>query len=768
MNIMFANVTIINVPITLELEYTIPVSIESSIAVGSLVVAPLGVRKAFGVVVDIYERKRANAEALEIDEIVETVPAISGKRISFARDYSTAAAQPLGQILRKMLPIDLGVEIEKRSLDMADMEDDAFADAALRSRSNWNSKNIDRYQLVTKRVAKKLSRTFEPAPGSEYLAQSLGFGRVKAAAERRSEAYEYIRREGPVADQWIIASSGCVGEDIKWLLANGYIRRAENTPKTGLAALRSSMALPAVENDPLVFLNGQTTVYQYDSGPKVIEVFRSEIEKVISMGKFVWLIYSETFEVEAAVDHFRTNANVDVSVYHGKMSDRERIETWNEVFKGNILFVIGTLDALFLPANEPGLIIIDEPQDCRSHATQKLVLNAEIIADALRNQFGTTNIYASALPSVIDQFNARYKVPNHFGGVSVLKTDQENTVKPNAMIVDMAAELKEGNLSVISIALRNSILQSISNGKPSLIYLNRKGYANYIFCRECGYVRRCETCGTIVRVRDQKRTGSKIERCEQCGVENNIETLCPKCGSKNYRPFGAGIKMIEEACRKFAPEARIALWEGGRGMERGEITYARLMNGEIDILIGTQAISKNIPFPSLGTLGFALAESGFNHPDPFTVENFFRVHLDLIAKAAVETNLILQTYQPKEPLWRQLIENQKAAFIESQLNARSLVGFPPFSAMIILTYRHPNIEYCVRMMENTRRKVIQLVNDHTIENFMIQELPLDETRITPSYASRLILRNFPVNLLDGLAIDSGWRVDVAPNSITDL
>lgn len=795
---MYANVSIINVPIALELEYSIPISLEDTISIGHLVVVPLGPRKEFGIITEIYNIRRMDAIVLDIDSLVLIIPPIDKNRILLSREIAKVTGQPTGVFLQKMLPVELGVAIEKQyaigEYDPDDLAKDLSDFVPSLSKRIDNEGMISRknlttgervtivrmerkgaltstYKLVQKISSKRENKKkFQLGLGAEYIAETHGFGRMKASADRRREAFEYIKREAPVVDQWIFASSGCNKEDLKWLLEHGLIIKTSNENRKVQGRLiggqTSASSATNITGSKVNYQTNSIYIFRHSQGALVIEEYRKEIIRTLEQKKFVWLIYPETFEADTAAEYLATNGGLDPTVFHSGISMSRRAEIWHEIYTGKVQFVIGTLDALFLPAPEPGLIIIDEPQECRSHAEVSMVIIAKVIADAIHHYFMTKNFYSSVLPSVTDHFESKYRIPNLFGDQVAFITNPETIERLNSFIVDMGAELKQGNLSVISSTLKKSIQQSIAAGLPTVLFLNRKGYANYIFCRDCGTAHRCESCGAIIHVRDGQ--GAIVEACTQCGKSNRIPAICPSCESKNFRPFGAGIKMVEAACRVFAPDARIALWEsGGKGSARGEITYARLMNGEIDILIGTQAISKNIPFPEIGTLGFVLAESSFNHPDPFRIESAFRLHLELLSKADKGTTIVLQSYQPHERLWDQLLSGDKDSFIDEQLAARSLIGFPPFGSMIKLTYRHSNIETCIISLEETKRKVIQLVNNEGIENFAIQEFPPDSARIQRLYPCHLILRNFPVDRIDQLALRAGWRVDVSPNSLTE-
>lgn len=788
---MFATVSIINVPIALDLEYSIPEILAQEITIGDVVYLNLANQKALGVVVDTYSKQRTNLTTQSIIQKITEIPPLDPNRIRIANDLSRILLQPRGRFLRKMLPVKFAIDIARVytlrdegdisavSRDLSDLleklnKSGTLVSNRLSKKTNEDLRSLSKKRivdssltLVRKNIKNSRVKVYEALPAAEFLANKLVFGKTELVAERRREAFDHILREGPVRDSWIIASTGCRPEDLKWLVEHELIQLTDQPEN--LVELPSSDRPLRITNHAFSetrsteFNENKIYVYQQDRSTDIFQFYFQLITQERARGKFSWLIFPEIFEVEKAAELFSNQFGFIPTVFHGRLSENRRVEIWNDVNEGQIDILFGTVDALFLPVQDPGMIILDEYMNCSSLEMSGFVYNAKTIADQLHLQFNTKNIYASVLPDIEDIFTADYGVSTPAGAKYKRITAPLSNVIENFNIVDMAAELKNGNISVISEELAGAIQKSLERKKLTVLFLNRKGYASYVFCRDCGYTRKCDRCGSVIRVR---KAGSQNEVCEQCGTQNQITNQCPVCDSSNYRPYGAGIEKVEEACRSRFPDARIARWESGLSGEGvNEIIYSRVINGEIDIIIGTQAISKNVYLPPVGTLGFVLGESSFNSPDPYQVERNYRLFVDLIQKTDLETDLILQTYQPQEKMWLYLRDCDHKSFIADQLDRRYELGYPPFKRLIKLTNTSNSIEKCEFNCDRIRKKVIELLNTEGINEGEIYYAPADENIISKNYIARLVLKNIPDAIVARLDLGPDWQVDVSPRSI---
>lgn len=791
---MFAFVSIINVPISLELEYEIPETLIGEIGSGMVVVVPLSNRKAFGVVLELNDKKETDLKLEMVEKILHAGLSLAPEWLKIASELSDDLVQPVGRFLEKMLPRHFGFAIDKKFIIQADEIEnlpeglaeliERYNDTRLSSLqlSKKDRNQLDKltnksyilteYDLVRKVNKLRKKKAYISLVSTMPDESDLVFGRSLDVRERRREALDYISREGPVQDQWIFASTGCSQSDLKWLLAHRLITSfvmEEPTEPIQSSDLTRNIELGSnVNNDELIFNldEREIVLLKHSLGTDIMEVYFSLLMTCLDSNLNCWMIFPEIFEVELAAERFSALTGFVPYIYHSNLSTTKTAELWESIHKKNVRVIFGTTDALFLPIQQPGLIIIDEPQDCRSFKEHSFVYNAMAIADRIHQHFGTVNIYSSIQPPVKEWFESRYKIQRPSGMIIKYKEIGGNKPVAKLAIVNMAEELKAGNVSVISRHLQVEIRDSLKNRKLSLLFLNRKGYANFLFCRKCGFVQRCTNCGEILPVHSRINNRTKQEICRQCGNKNLIEDHCPSCGSSNYRPYGAGTEKVEDACKTLFPQARIARWESSIGSSKiNEIIYARVMAGEVDILIGTQAVSKNIQLPKLGVLGFILAESNFYNIDPFQQEDAYRTFKGLISQTNQTSSIVLQTYHPNERLWEHLSNPNSTAFINQQLEYRSRFRYPPFGTVVKFSYKENEPELSIKAAKEMEKRIHLLMNEDNISDYQIITVPPNSGIIQKAYICHLIVRGLSVQQVRKLKDQYCWRIDVNPTSL---
>jgi|GEM_PF-6547064 len=793
---MFANVSIINVPISLILEYHVPEKLIQEIMPGMVVVVPLANRKALGVILQLSNTRLTTLKLEEIETSLDPKISISSEWLAIATQLAEDLIQPVGKFLEKMLPRSLGYSIDKSySITIEDQTEVPPELLDLLNRFGNSQISATRLSIADQRIIEKFSnkdfihpeyllkqKTIKSRKLKVYLALETGnfgdtdhnFGREIDTIDRRREAFDYIRREGPVEDQWIFASTGCNSADLKWMIARGLIKVIEIEKSYGSAVPYQTGSRLISEIDEMgeesqfieSFKEKEMYLVKHDRGAGILDFYFSMIQKQDKLGESCFLIFPTIFEVVATAKLFEEKTGISPNIYHGRLSDSRNAELWRTTKNGGSQVIFGTTDALFCQSPNPGLIIIDEPQDCRSFEEQNFVYNAMAIANRIHQHFKTMIIYSSIQPPIKEWFEARYRLIRNNGGTIQFREAPRKRINLDFQIIDMGAELKNGNKSVISRQLQTDIQKSYDHHKLTILYLNSKGYAIYLFCRDCGYVRRCDSCGSILTIHSNGKQKKQVEVCVHCGTKNVIENECPKCSGSNYRPFGSGIEKVEETCTELFPQARIARWEFSPGLSRfNEILYERILAGQVDIVIGTSALIKNVHFPKIGTIGFILAESSLNTPDIFKQESSFKTLKTLISQGSKDTSIVLQTYQPEERLWTQLKNFDDKAFIDHQLELRSRFKYPPFGTIVKLTYRDHDPEKCLDVLREMERRIQLLINSRKFEDIQITLLLPEQAILKKSYSSHLVLLGNAAELIRQINFQPGWRVDLYPTSI---
>ena len=263
---------------------------------------------------------------------------------------------------------------------------------------------------------------------------------------------------------------------------------------------------------------------------------------------------------------------------------------------------------------------------------------------------------------------------------------------PPVQIVDMREELKAGRRGIFSRSLQEELESTLLRGEQAILFLNRRGTATYIFCRDCGYVLRCPNCDTPLTLHlDEK------ERllCHQCGYERNKPAACPQCGGRQIREYGLGSERVEAEVKSLFPKARTLRWdwETTRQKDAHEMILTHFANHQADVLVGTQMLAKGLDLPLVTLVGIVLADVGLHLPDPFAGERIFQVLTQVAGRAGRSERggkVILQTFDPASQVIRSTAGHDVNGFHEYELEQRRRLGYPPFSHLVRLEYRHLN------------------------------------------------------------------------------
>ena len=253
-------------------------------------------------------------------------------------------------------------------------------------------------------------------------------------------------------------------------------------------------------------------------------------------------------------------------------------------------------------------------------------------------------------------------------------------------VADMRMELQEGNRSIFSRDLYNEMEKNLKTGNQTILFLNRRGYTGFITCRSCGYVARCNKCDISLTYH---RSSNRL-RCHYCGETQTIPKVCPSCGSKYFKSFGIGTEKVEEEVKRLFPNARISRMDSDsiKTREDYEVSLEAMKRREIDILIGTQMISKGLDFPSVTLVGIIAADTTLNLPDFRSPERTFQLITQVAGRAGrgdAQGNVILQTYNPDHYSITAAMNSDYRRFFQSELELRREFGYPPFKDMASIT-----------------------------------------------------------------------------------
>lgn len=713
--------------------YRIPQSMNGSVVPGMRVVVQFGKSKLYAAVVWKVHENAPKYAAKYIEHILDPEPVVTEKQLELWEWMAAYYLCTRGEILIAALPSGLRLTSETRILLNPDhtesregLDDEAFVVLeALDVRQTLTleelSAILDRktvYPLVKELIAKGFIRVHEELQ-ERYRPKLESFVRLADAynsEDKLREAFDelekrafrqlevlmsFIRlsdryaspREFVKRTQLLEAAKDSSGGALRGLITRGILEqhelevsrllRAESEGRSIFLSDEQQSALQHIrttfETLDVVLLHGVTS-----SGKT--EVYIRLIAEQLEQNKQVLYLLPEIALTTQLIVRLQKHFGEKVFVYHSKYSEQERVEVWQHIRKGGPVVVIGARSALFLPFEKPGLIIVDEEHDSsyKQHEPAPRY-NARETAIWLARLHGAKVLLGSATPSVETFFLAkqgRY-------GLATLTGRFGGTELPQIEVVD-TKELARKKLmqSHFSPQLIEGIQQTIERGEQVILFQNRRGFAPSIECQSCGHVPHCIRCDvslTYHKVSDQLR-------CHYCGWTTPPPKQCEACGDTDLRMRGFGTEKIEEELSLIFPTARIARMDldTTRGKNSLHQLVADFENRKIDMLVGTQMVTKGLDFGHVALVGILHADQSLNFPDFRAWERSFQLMAQVAGRAgrrSTQGRVIIQTFNTRHPVIEQVVAHDYIGLYQQQIAERQEFSYPPFHRLIKLTLK---------------------------------------------------------------------------------
>jgi primosomal protein N' (replication factor Y) len=387
---------------------------------------------------------------------------------------------------------------------------------------------------------------------------------------------------------------------------------------------------------------------------------------------------------------FEQQFGFEPDLWHSKISPAKKRELFFRIANGSCRVLIGARSALFLPFKNLQLIVVDEEHDASFKQEDVVNYHGRDMAIMRAKVENIPIILSSATPSLESYLHAKN---NKY---QLIKLDQRfgQEEKTTVNLLDMRQEKLAKN-HFISSALKNLLEENLQNNRQSLLFLNRRGYAPLTLCKKCGQKVSCKNCSSYLTM--HQKTNRLI--CHHCGTSNKANNICSNCGEKDCLvSCGVGVEKLQEEVLRYFPYARIGLMTSDniKNNDDAENLIEQILESKIDIIIGTQMIAKGHHFPSLALVGIIDGDGSFNGGNLRTLERSFQLLTQVIGRAGREHfagQVVLQTYNPENSVFKNIIENKRDEFLESEIDGRKAMNFPPFSKMatIIFSGRDENL-----------------------------------------------------------------------------
>lgn len=507
-------------------------------------------------------------------------------------------------------------------------------------------------------------------------------GRRKPAQALVLMKMQEAERIGLTAPE-IKAMAGVTDATLKSLVDQGLLERAgevSDTPQVEAPTPNrlQQLAIDAVVDsvqarEPRPFLLFGVT------GSGKTEVYLRAAAEALRMGRRVLYVVPEIALAAQAISRLRERFGTRVAVLHSDLPDAERLATWRRIQNGEVSVVLGARSALFAPVSDVGLIVVDEEHEQAYKQETAPRYHAKRIALALGKLHHCPVVLGSATPSVESYAEAEREE------LTLLSLPERaaSARLPEILIRDLTEGYRSGKPSILCDDLRERLIGTLSRGEQAILFLNRRAYAPFLMCRDCGHQFGCPNCSVSLAFHRRDR---KL-RCHHCGHQENPPETCPQCGGIRIAPFGIGTEKVEEAIAADFPEHRVARLDRDVARKKGalEETLAEFRAGTISILVGTQMVAKGLDFPNVTLVGVIAADMSLNLPDFRAGERTFQLVSQVAGRAGRGRRpgtVVVQTFNPHHPAIVHARDHDYVGYYENLRAERDEAGYPPFRRLV--------------------------------------------------------------------------------------
>jgi primosomal protein N' (replication factor Y) len=508
--------------------------------------------------------------------------------------------------------------------------------------------------------------------GKRKPAQALTLMRMQGAESARLTASE------------IKALAGVTETTIKALLDIGLLERFDaqaasptRPPKPNPA---QQLAIDAIV-DPIVSREFQPFLLYGVTGSGKTEVYLRAAAVALQEGRQVLYLVPEIALATQAIAQLRARFGSGVAILHSELPTNERLNNWLRIRDGKASVVLGARSALFAPLANLGLVIVDEEHEASYKQENAPRYHSKALALFLGRRHQCPVVLGSATPSIESFFEAESEPPS----LTLLSIPQRAATAelPTVYIDDLTVGYRTGRPSILAQDLHHRIQGVLEEGRQVILFLNRRAYAPFIICRDCGHQMQCPNCAVSLSFH---RKDGRL-RCHHCGYNMRPPEACPKCGGARLNPFGVGTEKVEEAVAAEFPQATVARLDRDIARKKGalEETLAQFRSGDIQILVGTQMVAKGLDFPNVTLVGVIAADVSLNIPDFRSSERTFQLLSQVAGRAGRGTALgsvVIQTFNPDHVSVRTAQVHDFVSFYESIKLEREAAGYPPYRRLI--------------------------------------------------------------------------------------
>jgi primosomal protein N' (replication factor Y) (superfamily II helicase) len=718
--------------------YLIPEDLVDMCKVGVRTVVPFGKRILTGFVINVTEQTSVKEKIKPIHDVLDYNPIFTSESLKFYEWISDYYLSSLGEALRNAVPYGLDIETRKKIVS-----DKNYCKEILPKEPNQKSIKAKLLSVLSEREVTNLNylqkelkkkniysalRELEKLGAITILSElgkaKVGIKKVKFVklAKAIDEIYEFIPeiesrspkqvviilelinlKNQPVALSELLKKTKSSQSSVDSLAEKGIVevfdKEIERTYQETYSEEKKHLKLTEQQQKIVDEVKTKFNPFEFSSyllygvtGSGKTQVYIELSKKVLEYGKTVLILVPEISLTPQITSRLYNNFGNQIAVVHSRMSLGERYDTWRKIISNDYKIVVGARSALFSPLQNIGLIVVDEEHDS-SYKQQDFLpkYNARDAALVRAKIANCPIVLGSATPSIESMYNAKsgkYQILE-------LKERVDNAKLPEIKLVNVLIEKKKKKMeNIFSKLLLDEITVRLQRKEGVIILQNRRGFATNVYCEDCGEIETCKDCSVPMIYHINKNS----LQCHYCGYMKPVPKACSNCGSLSLRYFGTGTQRVEDELAYYFPTAKIERIDSDSVTKKGELGMLlnRFRKGEIDILVGTQMVSKGLDFSNVTLVGVISAETSLWLPDFRADERTYQLLTQVAgrsgrSKAAGE--VLIQTQNEKHFVLQKVLTQDYEGFYSKEIMLRQQLGFPPFTRICLIESKDENEDY---------------------------------------------------------------------------
>ena len=701
----------VGLPVPKTFHYSIPEKMKDSLQIGMRVIVPFKGRKVTGFAIDLLDcpPKGLEEKLLEVEDLPDEVPLIDMKMLRFYRWIADYYLYPLGEVIKTGIPPGLHLKSEL-ILSLTQDGKDCLTRGSLETVQEKVFKEIERLGRITlKRILKRFpgeisrSQIFSwKREGLLHVEAGIEEGGVKPKFEKwityqgaepskpvpkkQAEILKWVKEKGEVFGSELNRRFKSPSKAIQSLESKGLIILSDKEVIRNISVQPELKSYPKPEltsDQKAIFSEILKGVNSKQFSPFLIygvtgsgktEIYLRAIEEVLNQGRDAIVLVPEISLTPQLFSRFKGRFGENLSLLHSKLGRGERYDQWRRIRKGDVKIALGARSAIFAPFKNLGIIIVDEEHDPSYKQEEKLKYHARDLAVVRAKQDEAMLLLGSATPS-LESFHNTEK-----GKIRLLMLSEriEGKPLPRVEVVDMRNEKV-----LLSDKIKAALQKNIGDKKQSLLFLNRRGFANFILCPDCGLTFKCPNCSVTLTYHLRDRS----LQCHYCDYRIPAPGDCPQCGGHRLKGIGIGTERLEEEIQSLFPGTQVSRMDRDTTSRRRshQQILKNLESGKIDILVGTQMIVKGHDFPNVTFVGVISADTSLHFPDFRSSERTFQLLTQVAGRAGrgeAFGEVVIQTFNPDHYSIQKAKDHNFIGFYQEESQFRRALNYPPFSRLI--------------------------------------------------------------------------------------